>query len=305
MPTCDSITSTPEVRCEIHPRHTAFKISTNGEVWSRKKPGRHGGFSDTWKPIKPIRLRSGHCQIGLGWKDGKLLRDYVHRMVLETFVGPCPPGCEARHLNGNPSDNRLENLRWGSPHENFWDSVEHGTAHCLNFENKPSRLDKAQIQEIVELLKQGESAQKIADRFGVSYCSINQISAGRARVMDSGLSVAAPAGRRRNRFTPDQILAMVEDHKRGIQVSEISKKYGINNSKVYQILKGKHWASVTGLGSAKRRASRLYQTEIAKPKRGSGRPPGQPSKVDFAKISAMIAANRRGDPLPSQSEQPA
>jgi HNH endonuclease/NUMOD4 motif len=32
----------------------------------------------------------------------------VHRLVLEAFVGPCPPGQECRHLNGNPSDNRWD-----------------------------------------------------------------------------------------------------------------------------------------------------------------------------------------------------
>lgn len=36
----------------------------------------------------------------------------VHRLVLLAFVGPCPPGCEADHVNRDRSDNRLVNLRW-------------------------------------------------------------------------------------------------------------------------------------------------------------------------------------------------
>jgi hypothetical protein len=50
----------------------------------------------------------------------------VHKMVLETFVGPCPLGHEARHRNGKHHDNRLENLVYGTRVENMADKVEHG-----------------------------------------------------------------------------------------------------------------------------------------------------------------------------------
>lgn len=37
---------------------------------------------------------------------------YIHRAVLLAFVGEPPPGYDAAHLNDDPSDNRLVNLRW-------------------------------------------------------------------------------------------------------------------------------------------------------------------------------------------------
>lgn len=52
---------------------------------------------------------------------------YVHRLVLSVFEGPCPPGMQCRHLNGNADDNRLENLQWGTPTEDNHDRVRHGT----------------------------------------------------------------------------------------------------------------------------------------------------------------------------------
>lgn len=60
----------------------------------------------------------------------------IHRLVLEAFVGPRPEGLEGCHWNGDPTDNRLVNLRWDTRKANSADSVRHGThsmvsrTHC-------------------------------------------------------------------------------------------------------------------------------------------------------------------------------
>lgn len=56
---------------------------------------------------------SGYLRVRVRGKDYK-----VHRLVLETFVGKCPPGMQGDHINRNRTDNRLENLRWVTPEEN-------------------------------------------------------------------------------------------------------------------------------------------------------------------------------------------
>lgn len=43
---------------------------------------------------------------------GKSVRRRVDEMVLESFVGPKPPGAHAKHLNGDIRDDRLVNLEW-------------------------------------------------------------------------------------------------------------------------------------------------------------------------------------------------
>jgi hypothetical protein len=52
---------------------------------------------------------------------------YLHEMVLTTFMRPARPKEQCRHLNGNSLDNRLENLAWGTPSEDNYDRVRHGT----------------------------------------------------------------------------------------------------------------------------------------------------------------------------------
>lgn len=64
---------------------------------------------------------------------------FVHRMVLETFVGPKPSEIhQACHNNGIPTDNRVENLRWDDPKNNVRDRIRHGTYQIgeKNHQNK-------------------------------------------------------------------------------------------------------------------------------------------------------------------------
>lgn len=60
------------------------------------------------------------------YKLGHLGSVYVHVLVLGAFVGPCPEGEEARHLDGMPGNNALANLCWGTPKANADDRTRHG-----------------------------------------------------------------------------------------------------------------------------------------------------------------------------------
>jgi len=53
--------------------------------------------------------------------------DFGHRLVMEAFVGPCPEGYYVLHGDNTPSNNRLANLRYGTPTENCEDKLMHGT----------------------------------------------------------------------------------------------------------------------------------------------------------------------------------
>lgn len=87
------------------------------------------------KTLKPVVTIWGHMHVGL-MRDGHRTKSWVHRLVLETFVGPCPVSQEACHNNGIPSDNRVSNLRWDTKSANVFDQVRHGVhpstrkTHC-------------------------------------------------------------------------------------------------------------------------------------------------------------------------------
>lgn len=103
--------------------------SMSGEIGSYRKKADH--FGD-FHILKPWVNTGGHLKVGLWGGCHTVL--YVHRLVASTFY-ECNECRYVRHLNDNPSDNRVDNLRWGSPIENVRDAIRNGTFRGLKDEN--------------------------------------------------------------------------------------------------------------------------------------------------------------------------
>ena len=102
----------------------SYEVSNNGRIFSIPRLNSRG-FSRRGRFLKPAPDTSGHLQVGLS-RNGIQSRKAVHRLVLEAFVGPCPPGMEACHWDDDPTNNRLENLRWDTRSANDADMVRNG-----------------------------------------------------------------------------------------------------------------------------------------------------------------------------------
>lgn len=105
----------------------------------------------------------GHMVVHLG-VDGRRLNVAVHRLVLLAFAGEPQPGQEACHRNGVASDNRLDNLRWGTHASNNGDRVLHGT-YDLGEDHAMSVLTEADVKA---MRASGLGAAAAAKRFGIS-----------------------------------------------------------------------------------------------------------------------------------------
>ena len=95
----------------------------------------------------------------------------IHTLVLETWVGPRPTidgerAC-TRHLNGIKTDNRVENLAWGTMKENMADKKLHGTENVVRGEDKYNAiLTEAQVAGFKERMAAGEWYKDIANEIG-------------------------------------------------------------------------------------------------------------------------------------------
>lgn len=114
------------------PGYPGYRVGDDGSVWSCRKhwglaynKGTTSYLSNTWRKLKPGIGSAGHLIVTLC--PGRHTRS-VHQLVLEAFVGPCPPGMQCRHFpDRNPANNHLSNLQWGTPKQNAADRVIHGT----------------------------------------------------------------------------------------------------------------------------------------------------------------------------------
>lgn len=114
-----------------------YEASTEGRVRSLDRSGAGKGNSQRGRVLKPGVLKgSGRLQVVL-CKDGLKKQMKVHQVVALAFHGPCPEGMEVRHWpDRDVTNNRPENLCYGTSSDNQKDSIAHGThketrkTHC-------------------------------------------------------------------------------------------------------------------------------------------------------------------------------
>lgn len=109
----------------------------------------------------------------------------VHTLILIAFVGPCPDGWCCRHLDGNPRNNMLSNLCWGTVQENMDDRERHG--RTARGERAGSRkLSAIQVDEIRRRVRAGETQAAVGRSFGVHQAHVSLIVNGKAWARLSG-----------------------------------------------------------------------------------------------------------------------
>lgn len=122
--------------------------------------------------------QDGHLTVNL-YRNGKAVGKPVHRLVLETFVGPAPEGLIGCHNDGNPGNPHLDNLRWDTHASNTHDMVAHGTKR-IGSQCGHAKLTESDVIEIVAQMDSGAKIVDLANQHGVTPTAIFNIRTGRA-----------------------------------------------------------------------------------------------------------------------------
>ena len=146
-----------------------YLITNDGRIWSKNVK--------RW--LKPwVPLAKKYISINLSKKGINKTKE-IHRLVLETFVGPCPKGMEACHNNGNRLDNRLENLRWDTRSNNRKDSVKQGTwsnPTGKGEKNGRAKLREQDVRMIIYIYKARLFSQlELANLYGIGETTVGHI----------------------------------------------------------------------------------------------------------------------------------
>lgn len=166
-------------RYALIPDFPGYRVGTDGSLWSRRGH-RWATMRKKWTRVKTKRRDSRGRERVCLYVDGRklpLIR-FLHRIVLQAFVGSCPDGMVCCHENDNSSDNRPCNLRWDTPKNNAADALRNGRYH-LGPANRNSRFTEEQIVEIRRAIAAGASCNSLSIITGVSAAAISKIANGK------------------------------------------------------------------------------------------------------------------------------
>ena len=134
----------------------------------------HGGVR--FARTKALRVQnphsSGHLYVTLaiGARSRPRKGFSVHRLVLTAFAGPPPtPTHEVRHIDGNPANNTVTNLTWGTRSENIWDQVLHHGTFPL------AKLTPRQAEEIRRRYLPRVNGIALAKEFDISLATLSRV----------------------------------------------------------------------------------------------------------------------------------
>ena len=135
-----------------------------------------------------VRTRRGHVHCGSGGAHKTYAsvsvagrQRYVHVLVARGFLGPCPsPRHTVDHINNNPRDNRVANLRWFTPEEQMRHSFASNATRGSHVgkQSKPVRVRSecngdwtyySGVNEAIRCTKCPANSIQVALRTGVAW----------------------------------------------------------------------------------------------------------------------------------------
>lgn len=140
-----------------------------------------------WANDPEFRILTGTCT-SKGYlavqlrKDGRSHRNFIHRLIAQTFIGPIPNGMCINHLDGNPRNNAVSNLEITTYSGNTRHAIEvlgWKPKGQLGTENGFAKLTDEQVRYIKSHPKRYGVATKLARELGVASSTISSILSGK------------------------------------------------------------------------------------------------------------------------------
>jgi len=152
--------------------YEGYFINEDGDIFSNRFPANAKN--------KKLMLRAkslkgnGYYQIDL-WNNGKAKTVSIHRLLAMTYLPDFRENLQVNHIDGNTTNNRLDNLEMVTASQNIVHALKLGLRYTHKGESvSNSKLTKIQVDEIREN-KNKLTQRKLASAFKVSYQQISRI----------------------------------------------------------------------------------------------------------------------------------
>ena len=210
-------------------RDTIYAISNFGFVKN----------STTGLILSSTVTRQGYHRLSI-WEGKKPRTVAVHRLVAEMFLEQ-PTGCEiVNHIDGNPGNNRVDNLEWVTISANVQHAYETGLAK-RGEDSVVAKLTEADVLRIVDCMIAKMSVVETAKMFGMSAAAISHIWNGKTwKHVKRPLQVTKNYKGKLSATDIPLIRGMFEE---GLTDTQIAAKYGLASASIGNIRRGKNWSN--------------------------------------------------------------
>ena len=112
------------MKVEPIPSCEGYYAGEDGNIYSKRNFNRFHMLGEQLKPLKPHNNGGAYLGVTICIHSKRSYRK-IHRLVFEAFHGPCE-GLEIHHVDGDPTNNKPENLAGLSTevHDNEHTAVE-------------------------------------------------------------------------------------------------------------------------------------------------------------------------------------
>jgi NUMOD4 motif/HNH endonuclease len=148
-----------------------YEVSDLGRVRSLPLPGPYKRGTRRGRILKLNPDHRGYLRVMLYRLNHQGRKNaFVHRLVAEAFLGPCPIGMQIRHGPLGKLDNRAASLCYGTKVD---DAEDRTRDHCYH-----AKLTRAVAMEIRRRLVAGGTAKVLAGEYDVNESTIYKIRRG-------------------------------------------------------------------------------------------------------------------------------
>ena len=148
-----------------------YYITSTGIVFSTKYKEK--------RVLKPRKNRGGYMYVNL-CKHGKYNSVPIHRLVAKHFLVDFSETLVVNHIDGNKTNNNVQNLEMVTISENNIHAERLGlTHHKVGEEHPMAKLSEKDVIEIRKKKLSGYTNKEIANLYNMSLCQIKNITSGK------------------------------------------------------------------------------------------------------------------------------
>ena len=141
-----------------------YFVTVDGRVWTNSRKNGIERF------MKLHKTKDGYVSVGL--KIGGVQRQKrVHRLVAEAFIGNPENKPYVNHIDGNKTNNTVNNLEWATQKEN----VQHAINVLKKWSNSENQLRSASMQGKKNRKLSMKNAEKIRDEYKIGNISAKRL----------------------------------------------------------------------------------------------------------------------------------